>query len=251
MFPARTVARVPFEAMPVPSALAEPRAALSVLAHMQGLTPFLSTDWAELEDLNARHRSSWFELLPRPASTPCLWVGLENSAGDVVAAQAAILLDCTGKSYGARLEAMTAFYDDPGAAEASGAWCFSASPEAREACGKVAMMSSGWVHPDWRGGHRDLFHLSGRLNRLAVLARWAPDWLVALVDPNVSRLWTEKAVGQRHMDRHATILFHQPGEGRLRLHLMRLRPDDVTADLQRRAFSPQTAPLADCRPGTL
>lgn len=235
MFPARTVARVLFDSFAVPPDLEVARYALCALSRAQGLTAFVSADWSDLEALNAQHRDSWFELLPRPASAPCLWVGLEDAGGEVVAAQAAILLDCTGKSYGARLEAMTVFYDDPAAAEASGAWCFSASPEARESRGQVAMMSSGWVHPDWRGGHRDLFHHSGRLNRLAVLARWKPDWLVALVESNVSRIWTEKAVGQRHLDRHPTVLYHQPGEGRLKLHVMRFRPEEAAADLARRA----------------
>ncbi|WP_207458674.1 hypothetical protein [Azospirillum sp. SYSU D00513] len=196
------------------------------------LAPFVSTDWGALERLNAQHRDSWFELLPRPASAACLWAGVTDSAGDVVAVQASILLDCAGRSYGARLEDLTSFYDAPAPADA---WCFSASPEAREARGRVAMMSSGWVRPDLRGGNRDLFHQLGRLNRLAVLTRWCPDWLVALIDPPVSRLWTVRAVGERHLDRHPTVLFHQPGEGRLRLHVLRFRPEAVAADLQRRA----------------
>lgn len=221
------------------------RASLTATAAEQQLRPVVSDDWQALEALNAHHRASWFELLPRPSVAPCFWIGLATAEGEVVAVQASILLDCRARPYAARLTDLTAFYD-PGNAPAD-AYCFAASPEARETRGAVAMMSSGWVHPDWRGGHRDLFHLSGRFNRLEAIDRWQPDHLVALVESNVSRIWTERAVGERHMDRHPTIMFHQPGEGRLTLHLMRFRPDEVIADLQRRASSPPTEWPGDAR----
>ncbi|MBP2302498.1 hypothetical protein J2850_005237 [Azospirillum picis] len=217
------------------------RASLTAVAAKHQLRPVISDDWYALKNLNARHRDAWFELLPKPAEAPCFWVGLVTAAGQVVAVQASILLDCRTRTYAARLTDLTAFYD-AGTAPAD-AYCFAASPEARETCGAVAMMSSGWVHPDWRGGNRDLFHLSGRFNRLEAIDRWQPDHLAALVETNVSRIWTERAVGERHLDRHPTIMFHQPGAGRLTLHLMRFQPAAVIADLQRRASSQPTGSL--------
>ncbi|BAI71461.1 hypothetical protein AZL_020520 [Azospirillum sp. B510] len=221
------------------------RDSLSQIAAAQGLRPVVSDDWQALEALNARHRDSWFELLPKPSAVPCFWVGLTTAEDEVVAVQASILLDCRARPYAARLTDLTAFYDAGNAPP--DAYCFAASPEARETRGAVAMMSSGWVHPDWRGGHRDLFHMSGRINRLEAVDRWQPDYLAALVETNVSRIWTERAVGERHLDRHPTIMFHQPGEGRITLHLMRFRPAAVISDLARRASSPPTEWPGDAR----
>jgi hypothetical protein len=203
----------------------------------RGLSAFVSDDWADLLELNRQHRDSWFEMFPAPATVPRFWVGVKDDVGDVVTVQASILLDCSKRSYARMLEDMTVFYDRPDVADSDGAWCFCACPEARETRGSVAMMSSGWSRPDYRG--RDLFHLVGRLNRLVAISRWKPDWLAALVEPTAARLWTESAVGERHVDRFPTIMFHQPGEGRLKLHLLRLEPAACAEDLQRRAFSPR------------
>ncbi len=195
----------------------------------RGLSAFRSCEWAELEAINRANLSSWFPLLPKPADLPGQWVGVADPGGAVVAVQGSVLLDCRERSFAARLTDLSAFYDP--AAVPADAWCFTASPEARETRGMVAFMSSGWVHPDCRGG--DLFHAVGLLNRLAALEAWAPDWLAALVDPGVHRLWTVGRVGPRHLDRFPTVCLHQPGVSRLTLHVLRFDPAEVLAGLRR------------------
>ncbi|MCW2244742.1 hypothetical protein M2352_000333 [Azospirillum fermentarium] len=196
-----------------------------------GTTVVLAEDWAALETLNREHAESWFPLLPRPAGAPTFWLAAVDHEGEPVAVQAAALLDCSTASLGERLEDLTAFHDPGGAP--SDDWCFVASATARETHGPVALITSGWTRPDWRG--RGLFHRLGRLVRLVVLERWAVRWVAGLVDPETVPQWSAAKAGHRHLDPHPTILLHQTGAGRLPLHLLRFTTASVRLDLSAHA----------------
>ncbi|HEV7284307.1 MAG TPA: hypothetical protein VGN75_05580 [Kaistia sp.] len=189
----------------------------------KGVSLFVSDDWSALTALNERHRDSWFELLPRPASTPCFWVGALDPVGEVVATHGVVLLDCSVASFGERIADLSAFHDR-GKAPAD-EWAFCASPIAHGTRGHVAWIMAGWNHPDWRG--RGLFHLVGAAARLVAMARYHPRWVAGVIDPETVPVW----IGRGTVDPRAAVLYHQHGIGRLPLHFMRWSRPAVLRDL--------------------
>ncbi len=202
-------------------------AALRATLAAQGLTAFVSDQWSGLEAVNARNRDSWFELLPRPASVPCFWIGATDADGAVVATQGAVLLDCAGPSFGDRLADLSAFHD-PGTAPA-GDWCFCGSEAAHDTHGWVAFVVAGWVRPDWRG--RGLFHPMAALARLLAWSRWDVHWWCGLVDPETVPVWCSRGAGRRRLEPRPTILYRQQGVGRLPLRLLRFSRPALVLDL--------------------
>mgnify|MGYP001220150257 FL=1 len=193
----------------------------------KSVTPVLCESWEELQALNARHRNSWFELLPKPASAPAFWLGLVDGEGEVVATHAAVLVDCTSAPFGARLNNLAIFHA-PGAAPEE-EWAFCASEAAHDTAGTVAWIVAGWTRPDWRGA--GLFHRLGALVRLVATARWNPKWVVGLVDPDTVPVWQGRGAGRRRLEKRPGILYHQNGVGRVPLHFMRWSRPAVMLDL--------------------
>ncbi|MFC5359063.1 hypothetical protein [Azospirillum himalayense] len=234
MFPARTavpdfrlVETLPLGTGPLVPALGSARDRLCGDLVARGATPILCESWPDLQALNARHRESWFPMLPKPASAPAFWLGLVDSEGEVVATHAVVLVDCASSSFGERLGDMSALHD-PGSAPAD-EWAFVASEAAHDTRGSVAWIVAGWTRPDWRGA--SLFHRLGELVRLVALARWNPKWVVGLVDPETVPVWSGRGGGRRRLEERPGILYHQNGVGRLPLHFMRLSRHAVYMDL--------------------
>ncbi|WP_175426631.1 hypothetical protein [Azospirillum brasilense] len=235
MFPARTVApdfrlveTLSLGTSPLAPALGAARDRLCGELVARGVTSILCESWPDLEQLNARHRNSWFPLLPKPASAPSFWLGLVDGEGEVVATHAVVLLDCSASSFGARLADLSALHD-PGSAPAD-EWAFVASEAAHDTRGSVAWIVAGWTRPDWRGA--GLFHRLGELVRLVALSRWNPKWVVGLVDPETVPVWSGRGGGRRRLEERPGILYHQNGVGRLPLHLMRWSRAAVALDLE-------------------
>ncbi|MBB3264067.1 hypothetical protein FHW79_001682 [Azospirillum sp. OGB3] len=235
MFPARNVApdyrlveTLNLGVGPLVPALGAARDRLCAELVARGATPILCESWPDMQALNARHRNSWFPLLPTPSSAPAFWLGLVDCEGEVVATHAAVLLDCAASSFGARLADLSALHD-PGSAPAD-EWAFVASEAAHDTRGAVAWIVAGWTRPDWRGA--GLFHRLGELVRLVALARWNPKWVVGLVDPETVPVWSGRGGGRRRLEERPGILYHQSGVGRLPLHLMRWGRPAVLLDLE-------------------
>ncbi len=194
----------------------------------RGVSVALSDDWQSLMQVNERNRNSWFKPLPKPRSAEAFWLAALDRHGDVVATHAAIRLDCSAASFGARLADLSAFHD-PGDAP-SEEWCFCASEAAFDTRHTVAWIVAGWNRPDWRG--KGLFHPLGTLARIVAMERWRPMWVVGLVDPETVPVWSGgAAAGRRRLDRRPTICYHQQGVGRLPLHLMRFSRASVLIDV--------------------
>ncbi|MGY0794277.1 hypothetical protein ACW7BJ_33435 [Azospirillum argentinense] len=187
---------------------------------------FISTDWGDLEDANARHLNSWFPLLPHPASAATHWIGAVDGAGEVIATQGEVLLDCTDRSLGERLGDLTVFHES-GTAPAE-EWCFCASEAAFDTRGKVAWMTAGWVHPDWRG--RGLFHPMGHLMRLLGWARWDVNWWSGVVEVDTVPIWNAAGAGRRRLEPRPAVLYQQLGVERCPLHFCRFSRAAVTLD---------------------
>lgn len=204
--------RILLETMPIPDGPhAElqrvARDALCAAAVARGVTPVLSTTWADLEALNRANLASWLPLMRCPAGSDLFWLGAVDSSGDVVATQGAVLVDCTAASFGDSLSDLSFFNGQPERGER----CFCASPTAFETRGWVAYVTAGWTHPDVRG--RGLFPLLGRLVRLVAWMRWAPRWHVGMVSDAVASQWSEAKAGRRLLESRPTILYQNPAAG--------------------------------------
>ncbi len=229
----RASARLLIETLPLgvgphTATLTARRDALCAEALTLGVTPILSEDWCALAELNVRHRTGWFPLLPRPASAPSFWIGAADAQGDIVATHGVVLLDCSVASFGTQVADLRAFHDVPAAPVDE--WAFCASPTAHDTMGSVAWIVAGWSRPDWRG--RGLFHLLGAIARMVALARWSPRWTVGLVDPETVPVWSSRHGGRRRLEALPAILYHQAGVGRLPLHFMRWSQAAVVLDLR-------------------
>ena len=224
----RLVETMPLQGSPHGPVLRAARDALCAAGLAAGVTLVLVEEWEALAQLNVRHRGDWFPLLPRPPAAPSFWVGAVDADGEFVATHGVVLLDCSAASFGARVEALTAFHD-PGAAP-SEEFGFCASPAAQETRGAVAWVVAGWNRPDWRG--RGLFHLLGAMARLVALDRWSPRWVVGLVDPETVPVWVRRCAGRVLLEPLPAVLYQQAGVGRLPLHFMRWSRPAALLDLQ-------------------
>ncbi|AWJ92630.1 hypothetical protein Sp245p_26305 (plasmid) [Azospirillum baldaniorum] len=218
---------LPLGAGPFPPDIEAARDRLCTELVDRGVTPVLSESWADLQALNARHRESWFPLLPKPPSAPAFWIGLVDGEGEVVATYGVVLVDCAGSSFGARLMDLSALHD-PGSAPAD-EWVFVASEGAHDAMGPVAWIVAGWIRPDWRGS--GLFHRLGALTRLLALCCWPVGWVVGLVDPETVPVWRGRGVSRHRLEDRPGILYRQSGVGRLPLHFMRWSREDALLSL--------------------
>ena len=234
MFPARAavpdfrlVETLDVGASPLAPALGAARDRLCRDLVARGVTPVLCESWEALQGLNAFHQGNWFPLLPKPSSVPAFWLGLVDGEGEVIATHAAVLIDCTASSFGARLADLSALHD-PGDAPAD-EWAFVASEAAHDTRGSVAWIVAGWTRPDWRGA--GLFHRLGALVRLVALARWNQKWVVGLVDPETVPVWSGRGGGRRRLEDRPGILYHQNGVGRLPRPHMRWSRHAVYMDL--------------------
>ena len=214
--------------------LASARDAIAGRLAALGLRTVIVDDWRALLALNRQQREGWFALLPKPRDAPAFWLAAVDTAGDIVATHAAVLVDCRTHSFGERLADLSAFHD-AGEAPAED-WCFCASDAAFETCGMVAWIVAGWTRPDWRG--RGLFHVLGAAVRLVCCERWAPRWWVGLVDPETVPVWSGRSAGRRLLEPRPRILFQQSGVGRLPLHLLRYSRQAVLLDLKARTSVP-------------
>ncbi|MGQ9371946.1 hypothetical protein [Azospirillum sp. ST 5-10] len=231
---ARVGERALLETFPLPDAphaamLRAARDALCASLRARRLTAILSDDWQDLARVNRRNLDSWVPLLHRAPSLPSFWVGaVDDDTGEVVATQAGLLVDCTGRSFGDRLSDLSMFYDRPGDAPA-GERCFVGSDLPFDTDGLVCWIAAGWTHPTLRG--RGVFHVVGRLVRVVSWARWAPSWWCGVVTPDIAPVWSAAKAGPRHIDRRPSILYQQAGVERPPLHFLRLGRGGVQMDL--------------------
>lgn len=217
------VRAMPLASVPFAANLRLVRDRLCATALDKGASLFVFDDWEALAALNEQHRDSWFELLPKPTSAPCFWIGALDVSGEVVATHGVVFLDCSVASFGERIADLSAFHD-PGEAPAD-EWAFCPSSIAHGTRGPVAWTMAGWNRPDWRG--RGLFHLVGAAARLMGVEKYRPRWVAGVIDPETVPLW----VGRGTVDPRAAVLYHQHGLGRLPLHFMRWNRAAVLRDL--------------------
>jgi hypothetical protein len=138
---------------------------------------------AEVNKLNA---DSWRPILPHydPAygginSENAFCILGRNSAGDVVATQAARLYDWTETTLMEEATALRLFYPSPREMAHAGEKCTITAPAAASIRGRVAFTGAAWYRPDYRGRH--LATLLPRIARAYAFAKWRTDFNISFI----------------------------------------------------------------------
>jgi len=150
-----------------------------------GIRVSLCTDFGEFVETNRRKRNrDWFS--PLPCFSPqyatldernAFWLKGVNAAGDTVMSHAIRLYVWPNTTLKAEIESLRLLYDVvPDAPNARGE---ATAPTAARMSGRVGLMGSLWLDPDYRGGK--LASTISPLTRAVALARWRPDYCCSIV----------------------------------------------------------------------
>lgn len=143
-----------------------------------GIRLSLSTDFAELAALNARHLKNWFALPPmfdpvfaRLGADNAFWLKGVNDAGETVLSHAMRLYVWPHTTLKEEAESLRMLYDNVGL-DLPGAYGEVVAPSAPTITGRVGYMGALWLHGDYRG--QKLAGVVSPLTRAVGLARWYP-----------------------------------------------------------------------------
>ncbi|RWC00141.1 MAG: hypothetical protein EOQ86_14120 [Mesorhizobium sp.] len=146
------------------------------------------------------------DLLPGKA----FWIIGRDRQDRIAHVQAMRLYDLSNTSLDEHLETLRAFFADPHLKAGPGSSCTCYAPSARGITGRVAYRGDLWLREDFRG--RGLLAFLGQIAFGLAWAKWAPDFICALVAG-----WNiEKGVADRngyvHKEPHGAIL-RLPAQG--------------------------------------
>lgn len=150
-----------------------------------GIRVSICTDFGEFLETNRRKRGrDWFSPLPCFSPEYCtldernaFWLKGVNQAGDTVMSHAIRLYVWPNTTMKAEVESLRFLYDVvPDAPDARGE---ATAPMAAKMSGRVGLMGSLWLDPDYRGGK--LAATISPLTRAVALARWLPDYCCSIV----------------------------------------------------------------------
>ena len=220
-------------------------------ARARGLELYFGS-FDDLAAVNTENRKQWAPLLPMfrvgadglGEETAFCILG-RNSAGDVVATQAARLFDISNSNLLREAESLRLFYGSgPRPPDAA---CSIRAPIAREITGYVAYSGSGWYRRDYRG--IQLSAILPRISRAYALARWNTETTVSFINVGL----VQKGIAARYG--------YTKLEGEVRLQNI-FAPDfsgvvawmprsELIIDLERflTSFDPQIDSIADGRSG--
>jgi hypothetical protein len=145
--------------------------------------------FASLEDLvevNRANPNTWRPLLPIftpelsgvTRETGFVLLG-RDSAGEVVATQAARVFDWSESSLLDEAASLRLFYTDTKAARQRGDKCEINTPVAHGISGRVVFSGGGWYRPDFRG--KDLGTILPRVSRAYAFTRWNSDFTISIM----------------------------------------------------------------------
>ena len=121
-----------------------------------------------------------------------------NREGDVVAAQAARLLDWPDTNYHAEAESLRLMYADPAASRLPGEQCKVTALAAKGMSGRVVYSGAGWYRPDFRG--KGLVSLLPRISRSLAYTRWDSDCTVSMMAEPVYKGGVFPRLGYRNIE---------------------------------------------------
>jgi hypothetical protein len=153
-------------------------------ARARGLELYFGS-FEELAAVNTENRRQWAPLLPMfragadglSEDTAFCILG-RNSAGDVVATQAARFFDISKSNLLREAESLRLFYGST--LGPTDAVCSIRAPIAKKITGYVAYSGSGWYRRDYRG--IQLSAILPRISRAYALARWNTETTVSFIN---------------------------------------------------------------------
>lgn len=205
-----------------------------------GLTVEVTHDFPELVRVNdaAQAAGSWDQLFP-PADHRCSDLTPDNAflllarnrAGEVVITLLQRVWNTGNLARDIRTMDLFYSYIDPCSIESC---TVPPSTLADTTAGKIALVTGGWVRPDWRG--KGLFGQMLRLGKAVSLCRWSPDWWVGLAEPyslaSIRYAGTEVDVdGKIIWCRMTSQSDPARGTEPVELRLIRARQDDIIPEL--------------------
>lgn len=118
--------------------------------------------------------------------------------GDVVATQAARLLDWPDTNYQQEAESLRLMYADPEASKLPGEHCKVTALAARGVTGRVVYSGAGWYRRDYRG--KGLVALLPRTSRALAYTRWDSDCTVTMMAEPVVKGGVFQRSGYRNLE---------------------------------------------------
>ena len=140
----------------------------------------------ELVETNRRNRDTWRPLLPlfdpavggaTPEDSFCI-VG-RNSAGDIVATQAARLYRWNNTTFHEEAESLRLLYAEPERSKQPGETIEVTARDAKKVTGLVIFGGGAWYRPDYRG--RQLAPILTRISRACAYTRWKHDYTMSVM----------------------------------------------------------------------
>lgn len=194
---------------------------------------------SELVETNRRHRESWRPLIPvfDPAHgiAPGASFGIvgRNSAGDIVATQAARLYAWGGTSFQEEAESLRLFYQNPGRSKGPTEEIHVSAAGAPHVTGQVVFSGGGWYRPDYR--KRWLSGILPRISRAYAFTRWSSDFTVSIMADGVIKGGMAERCGYTNVDWFVDLKDTPVGTVRCALVWMQAKQlvEDLEAFLER------------------
>jgi hypothetical protein len=199
----------------------------------RGITLSIGT-CSDLVEANQANRDSWKPMMPIfdpafHAFTPdnsVVFIG-RNSAGKIVATQAALLFDLEGTTYHDYAAALKINYADPASMKRDGEVCRPTAPTLKTMTGRVSFSGGLWYHPSVRG--LGLAAITPRLTRAWGYAMWRANYATAFIveGPLKAGLGTNAGYTKSEWG----ITFENSPMGTFSSALCWMEPDEMLADL--------------------
>ena len=170
----------------------------------RGITLSFGT-FEELVATNAANTDTWHPLIPlfNPKNGPlapdkafCL-LG-RDTAGDVVATQAARLYQWPNTSFFYEAESLRLFYADPARFKQANETCVVTAPSTKFVSGNVVFSGGGWYRRDYR--KLSLSVILPRISRALAFARWNSDYTISIMAEKVIKGGMAERCGYTNVD---------------------------------------------------
>lgn len=165
-----------------------------------GIRLSISTDFYELQRVNAANRIDWYGLSPNFDPAGCqlgpdnaLWLKGVDAAGDVVLCHALRLYALGRETLKHELESLRFYYDDPEVGRQLGVDIKVDVPAAAVMSGRVAYSGALWVRTDFRGF--GLARIIPPLSRAIALTRWYPTYHTCVLTQSTAEKGMAKVYG--------------------------------------------------------
>ena len=170
----------------------------------RGITLSFGT-FEELVATNAANTDTWHPLIPlfNPKNGPlppdkALCLLGRDTAGDVVATQAARLYEWPNTSFFYEAESLRLFYADPARSKQPKEKCVVTAPSTKFVSGNVVFSGGGWYRRDYR--KLSLSVILPRISRALAFARWDSNYTISIMAEKVIKGGMAERCGYTNVD---------------------------------------------------